>query len=271
MRLLIFGLGYTAARLARRIRDGGGTVVATSRSGTSGTVPLDSPALDGAIAQATHILSSVPPTEGTDPVLARYGGALAAAPARWIGYFSSTGVYGDTGGAWVDEAAPLGGRRTDRIAADRAWQALRVDVRVFRLPGIYGPGRCALDQVLCGTAHRVDAPSQRFGRIHVDDIGTAVVRSFATSAGVFNLADAVPAAGAAVVEYACDLLGRPYPPLIARDSAGLSPVARGFYSESRLIATGKARRVLGFNPRFPDYRAGLRACLVERPPDHRER
>lgn len=261
MHLLIFGLGYTAARLASHVRQNGGRVTATSRSGAAATFLLDSPAVAAAIATASHILSSVPPAGGVDPVLASYAGALAAAPAQWIGYLSSSGVYGDTGGAWVDETAPLGGRRGDRIVADRGWQALRSDVRVFRLPGIYGPGRSAIDQVRRGTAHRVVA-DQRFSRIHVDDIVTALTRSFASGpGGIYNLGDSAPASGRAVVEYACDLLGYAYPPLIAPDSEILSPMARGFYIESRLIATGKARRELGFTPLFADYRAGLRACL----------
>ena len=262
MNLLIFGLGYTAARLAARVQKGGGRVTATSRSGMAATILLDSPAAAAAIGGASHILSSVPPVAGVDPVLARYARLLAAAPAQWVGYLSSSGVYGDTGGAWVDETASLGGRRSDRIAADRAWQALRSDVRIFRLPGIYGPGRSAIDQVRSGTAHRVDVAAQRFSRIHVDDIGTAIMQSFECRAsGTYNLGDSAPTTGRAVVEYACDLLGSPYPPLIAPDSADLSPMARGFYTESRLIATGKARRELGFIPAFVDYRAGLRACL----------
>lgn len=260
MHLLIFGLGYTAARLADRVRRHGGRVTATSRSATAATVALDSPAAAAAIATASHILSSVPPGAGVDPVLDRYAAGLAIAPAHWIGYLSSSGVYGDTGGAWVDETAALAGRRIDRIAADTAWQALRPDVRVFRLPGIYGPGRSALDQVRRGTAHRV-ATDQRFSRIHVDDIGSAILRSFEyPTGGIYNLGDDLPSPGRDVVEYACDLLGCRYPPLIASDSIALSSMARGFYTESRLVATGRARRELGFTPAFRDFRAGLRAC-----------
>ena len=261
MHLLIFGLGYTAARLARRLVAGGARVTATSRSGTAGTLALDDPAIIAAIANATHILSSVPPAADGDPVLIRHAAALRAAPAGWLGYLSSTGVYGDAGGAWVDESASLGGRRTERVAADQAWSALRPDVRVFRLPGIYGPGRSAIDAVRAGTAHRVDAPGQRFSRIHVDDIGSAMIASFDRPPGVYNLADDEPAAGRTVTEYACALLGAPLPPLIAPDDPVLSPMARGFYSESRLISAGKARRVLGFTPAYPDFRAGLRALV----------
>ena len=261
MHLLIFGLGYTAGRLARRLAASGWRITATTRSGVSGTIALDSADAAAAIATATHILASVPPTGGFDPVLAHHAATIAAAPARWVGYLSSTGVYGDAGGAWVDETAALGGRREDRIAADRAWRALRPDVRVFRLPGIYGPGRSALDQLRAGTAHRVDAPDRRFSRIHVDDIGTALIASFAHKAGIYNLADTDPSSGRAVVEYGCELLGLPYPPLLAPDSTALSPIARGFYTESRVVATGKAVRVLGFSPAYPNFRAGLRACL----------
>lgn len=261
MRLLVFGLGYTARRLAERLRPRGWEVTATSRSGTPGTLALGSDAVVRALATATHILSSVPPAAGGDPVLADHAARLAAAPAGWIGYLSSTGVYGDTGGAWVDESAATGGRRHDRVAADQAWQALRADVRVFRLPGIYGPGRSALDAVRAGTAHRVDAPDHRFSRVHVDDIVTAVIASFDRGApGVYNLADDEPATSRRVVDHACDLLGLAPPPLIARDDPRLSPAARGFYSERRLVTAAKAARQLDFVPRYPSFREGLRAC-----------
>ena len=262
MHLLVFGLGYTASRLALRLREAGWQVTATSRSGSAGTLALGSPAVSAAIGTATHILSSVPPADGGEPVLIRHSAALAAAPARWVGYLSSTGVYGDTGGAWVDETAALSGRRTDRIAADRAWQELRPDVHIFRLPGIYGPGRSALDQVRAGTAHRVDVPNQRFSRVHVDDIGSAIITSCAGAPpGIYNLADDEPTAGRHVTEYAADLLDLVHPPLIGPDDPSLSPMARGFYTESRVVSAGKAARVLGFRPAYSNFRAGLRACV----------
>jgi len=265
MHLLIFGLGYTTARLAARLRDEGWRVTATRRRGDGDVLAFDDNAgVASAIASATHILSSVPPVDDADPVLVRYGALLATAPARWVGYLSSTGVYGDAGGAWVDEASPVGrGRRSARVAADLAWQALRDDVRVFRLPGIYGPGRSAIDRVRAGTAQRIDAPGHRFSRIHVDDIGTCVAASFDRGGpGVFNVADAEPAPGATVIEYACDLLGLPYPPLEALSVAALSPMARGFYAESRQVAAAKIGRELGVTLAYPDYRSGLRACLA---------
>ena len=261
--LLIFGRGYAASRLAARVEARGWTVSATTRDGRDGTLRHDdAPAVRAALGRASHILSSVPPDEGgADPVLRDYGQAIALAPARWIGYLSSTGVYGDSGGAWVDEGAPLHGRRPARIAADRAWGALRGEVRRFRLPGIYGPGRSVIDRLRAGTAHRVDVAGQLFSRVHVDDIAGAILASFAAEAtGAFNIADDCPASQNAVVEEGARLLGIAPPPVVPL--ASLSPAQRAFYAENRRVASGRARRLLGWQPRFHDYRAGLRALLV---------
>lgn len=260
--LLILGLGYSAGAIARRVEARGWAVTGTTRDGRGGTLRFDdAPAVLGVIRSATHILSSVPPAaDGGDPVLDLYGEALALSPARWLGYLSSTGVYGDTGGAWVDESAPLKGRRAGRNAADLAWQGLRGDVRLFRLPGIYGPGRSALDRVREGKAHRVDLPEQIFSRVHVDDIVGAVMASFASEAtGVFNIADDLPASQNDVVEAASAMLGLEAPPYVTLDS--LSPMARAFYAENRRVANGRAKRLLGWAPRFADYRSGLRGCV----------
>lgn len=259
--MLIFGLGYTAGRLASHLRGEGWTVEATGSAGTMAFA--DEAAVHAAIGRASHILSSVPPdaAAANDPVLIRYGAALAAAAARWIGYLSSTGVYGDARGGWVDESVPTGGgRRAARTEADLAWQALRDDVRVFRLPGIYGPGRSALDRVREGKAHRIDLPDQVFSRVHVDDIVSGVVASFAGPAGVYNLADDLPCHQNRVIEAACDIVGVEPPPLLAMEDAGLSQAARAFYAENRRVANGKAKRLLGWRPTYADYRAGLRAC-----------
>ncbi len=253
-RILIFGPGYTAGRIAAALA--GWHVVSVGRDRFE-----DDEIIRAEIAAATHILSSVPPDGDADPVLTRYGQYLSAAPARWISYLSSTGVYGDTGGAWVDESAPVGrGRRGARAAADLAWQALHPRMRVFRLPGIYGPGRSALDRVRERRAHRILLPGQTFSRIHVDDIVAGALASIdGGPPGVFNLADDQPASQNAVIERACDLLHLPWPPLLALDAAGLSPQARAFYAENRRVANGKAKRLLGWRPRYPDYRTGLRA------------
>lgn len=248
--LLVFGPGYTAARLIAAVAARGWTVDTIGRSAID-----DVAGVAVRIGRATHIVSSVPPAGDADPVLERHRPALARASA-WIGYLSSTGVYGDAGGAWVDETAPTGrGRRTARTQADADWLAL--GARVFRLPGIYGPGRSPLDRVRDGSAHRVDSPGQVFSRVHVDDIVGGVLAGFDGPAGAYNLADDLPAAQNEVISYAAALLGLPPPPIVPLDT--LSPMARGFYAENRRVANGKAKRLLGWAPRHPDYRAGLRA------------
>ncbi len=253
-RMLIFGPGYTARRLGDRLAADGWTTDFVGRAELASAGPR--------IAAATHILSSVPPLPEGDPVLARHGETLARASARWIGYLSSTGVYGDTGGAWVDESAALNGRRSPRVAADAAWLAL--GARVFRLPGIYGPGRSVLDRLREGKAHRIDLPDQVFSRVHVDDIVGGVCAAIAEGpAGAYNLADDRPASQNAVVETACAMLGMAVPPLRSLDEAGLSAMARGFYAENRRVANGRARRLLGWTPRYPDWRAGLAAIMAE--------
>lgn len=253
-RIFIFGLGYTTSRLAERLRADGWRVAGTSRDGRRGTIAFDdADEVHAAIAAATHVLSSVPPEDAGDPVLARYGDALAR---QWLGYLSSTGVYGDTGGAWVDESAPIGrGRRRARAEADAAWLAR--GARVFRLPGIYGPGRSALERAAEGRTHRIDAPGQVFSRVHVNDIVAGVFAAFDAPAGAYNLADDVPASQNDVAAFAARLLGMPPPAVIPLHN--LSPAAQGFYAENRRVANGKAKRVLGWAPLYPDYRAGLRA------------
>lgn len=259
MRLFVFGLGYTASAIAVRLP---GTPIAAT--GSAGDVAFDDvDRVRFEIAQATHILSSVPPGKD-DPVLADYGDALAASCA-WLGYLSSTGVYGDTGGAWVDEGAPTGtGRRGARAAADIAWLAL--GARVFRLPGIYGPGRSPLDRIRTGEARRIDVPGHVFSRIHVDDIASGVIAGFDAPSGAYNLADDEPAPQSDVIAFGCRLLGLPVPPLVSLEDANLSPAARAFYSENRRIANGRAKRVLGWKPAWPDYRLGLRALSASTSP-----
>ncbi|MCC6927058.1 SDR family NAD(P)-dependent oxidoreductase [Novosphingobium sp.] len=255
-RLFIFGLGYTAGRIADRAAAQGWDVVSTGRNGMlsfddEGSVRL-------ALADADQVLSSVPPGADGDPVLERYGGALTG---KALTYLSSTGVYGDCAGAWVDESAPTGtGRRTARSEADAAWLAR--GARVLRLPGIYGPGRSALDRVREGTARRIDLPGQVFSRVHVDDIVSGAMLALEAAPDAYNLADDEPCSQNAVIEHACRLLGAPLPRLQSLDDAGLSPQARAFYAENRRVANGKARRELGWVPRYPSYREGLAALFA---------
>jgi nucleoside-diphosphate-sugar epimerase len=261
--LLIFGLGYTAARIAAALRARDWQVAAT---GSAGDIAFaDARAVQAGLAAATHVLSSVPPdrVSGGDPVLDAFGAAIAGKP---LFYLSSTGVYGDRAGAWVDEATPTiaqsgEGRRNARAEADLAW--LGMGARVFRLPGIYGPGRSALDRVQEGKARRIDLPEQVFSRVHVDDIVSGVVAALIKDAppGAYNLADDLSCSGNEVTEHACRLLGIEPPPLETLEEANLSDMARGFYAENRRVANGKAKRVLGWQPRYPTYVEGLASLL----------
>ena len=254
-RIFIFGLGYSAKRIAVALERDGWEVISTGREGTLAFD--DTINVHLALADSSHVLSSVPPAADGDPVLDAYGDGLSG---KWLGYLSSTGVYGDTGGAWVDESAQIGtGRRTARADADVAWLAR--GARVLRLPGIYGPGRSALERVREGKAHRIDLSEQVFSRVHVDDIVQAAVNALKGPAGAYNLADDAPGSQNAVIELASELLGLEPPPLQSLDESNLSPMARGFYAENRRVANGKAKRVLGWQPRYSSYREGLRACF----------
>ncbi len=257
VRLLVFGPGYTASRLMAAVAGGGGTVATVTRATFD-----DRDRTRAEIAAATHILSSIPPGE-VDPVLAAYGTDLAASGA-WLGYLSSTGVYGDTGGGWVDERAPLRGRRGGRLDADRGWGGLP-NAHVFRLPGIYGPERSALERMAAG-AVRVFFPGQVFSRVHVDDLVAGVIAAFDGPPGAYNLADDLPAPQAEVLAYAAELLGIDPGPAVTPDEVALSPASRAFYAENRRVANGKAKRLLGWRPRYTDYRLGLRALKASTSP-----
>lgn len=286
-RLFVFGLGDSARHLARRAGAAGYAVAGTSRAaGTIATLraqgyaaeafasdrPLDDPARS--LGDVTHLLCSIPPDGAGDPAVATHGADLArhAGRLQWLGYLSTTGVYGDHGGAWVDEttpAAPASERAQRRLIAERQWLALGarlgVPAHVFRLPGIYGPGRSALDQVRAGTARRIVRPGQVFSRIHVADIAGTVLASMIRLHGatIYNVADDEPAPQADVVAFACALLGvAPPPPVDYADvEAELSPMARSFYAESRRVRNDLIKRELGVVLAYPTYREGLRAIL----------
>lgn len=255
--LFIFGLGYSAKRVKSRAEALGWQVSAT---GSAGNVAFDNAAqVERELTRADYILSSVPPAGDVDPVLEAFGEALAG---KQLGYLSSSGVYGDTGGAWVDETSPTGtGRRTARAACDAAW--LELGAHVFRLPGIYGPERSPLDRVRSGKGKRIDLPGQVFSRIHVEDIASGVIAAMTSDAppGAYNLADDLPCSQSLVIEEACRLLGVEPPPLQTIEEAGLSDMARGFYAENRRVANGKAKRILGWQPQYPTYREGLSSLL----------
>ncbi len=286
-RLFCFGLGYTARVLAAALVGEGWTVAGTCRDeATRADLAMDGidaflfdrrrPLDDAgaALGGATHLLSSVPPDAEGDPVLARHAGAIAAMKGlAWAGYLSSTGVYGDTGGAPVDETAavdPTSERGRRRAAAEEGWldlwRAEGVPVHVFRLSGIYGPGRSTLDAVRAGRARRIDKPGHLFARIHVDDIA-AVLRASMARPGpgaVYNACDDGPAPAADVVAFACELLGVDLPPLVPfHQAAGeMSPIVLSFWRDNRRVDNSRIKDELGVRLKFPDYRAGLRAVLA---------
>src|SRR4051794_15741184 len=272
-RLLIFGLGYSGAAIARAARASGFAVSGTSRAGTPGTIRFE--AAEGEVAAATHLLTTASPDGGRDPVLARYRAAITAAPAlRWIGYLSSTGVYGDRDGDWVDEDTlprPSHGRGQARVDVEDDWSSFASGcaVDIFRLAGIYGPGRSALEDVRAGRARRVRKPGHQFGRIHRDDIARAVLAAMRQEPPpgrrVFNLADDVPSESALVIEEAAALLGAPPPPAydFAEIEASMSPMARSFWGENRKVSATKTKAALGIAWQYPSYREGLRSILAE--------
>jgi nucleoside-diphosphate-sugar epimerase len=282
-RLFCFGLGYSALALARVLAVAGWTVAGTSRSaktaaelrtqGFAVTVfdrdqPLPAAALHG----ATHVLVSIPPDAEGDPVLDRHGGDIAALPGvAWLGYLSTTGVYGDRGGGWVDEGSalsPTGERGRRRVMAEEGWRALwrerGVPVHLFRLAAIYGPGRSPFAALRAGVAKRIDKPGQVFSRIHVEDLARVLAASIAQPrpGAVYNVCDDEAAPPEAVVAYAAKLLGIAAPPLVPFDEAALSPMARSFYDDNKRVRNALIKSELGVILRYPDYRAGLTAILA---------
>lgn len=271
--LFCFGLGYCAREIAQRLAAQGWQVSGTKRKPTGDVTAVRVLAYEALQASdlegVTHVLSSIPTMADLpgDPVLAHYGASLKECESiRWLGYFSTTGVYGDYAGAWVDEASALRGdndRLLRRIAAEKEW-VLR-GANVFRLSGIYGPGRSAIDDVAAHTAQRIDKPGQIFSRIHRDDVASAVQESIAaqTRGEIFNVCDDEPAASADVVTYACELLGVAPPPLVPFEKAALSPMAREFYQANRRVSNAKLKTMLGWQPTYPSYREGLRAIIAQ--------
>jgi nucleoside-diphosphate-sugar epimerase len=225
--------------------------------------------IDRHLASATHLLSSVPPDDKGDPVLDMHGAAIARIAPRlqWIGYLSTTGVYGDRQGGWVDESSaltPSGERGRRRLAAETAWLALPQPAHLFRLAGIYGPGRSALDSVRDGKARRVVKPGQVFSRIHRDDIVQVLLASIARPhpGTAYNVCDDDPADPAEVITHACKLLNVPPPPAVPFAEAGLSPMARSFYDDNKRVRNDRIKQALGVVLTYPDYRAGLAALLA---------
>ena len=289
IRLFVFGLGYTGSAFARAMKGKANWIGGTTRSAekaaaltAEGFRPfIFDAAGDGpgagvaeAVKLATHVLISIAPTESeatkgeADPVIARHRQSiLAAAKLRWVGYLSTVGIYGNYGGAWVSEATtphPTRERSTLRLASENAWTKLAaerdVTLAVFRIAGIYGPGRNAFVNLDEGNAHRVAKPGQVFNRIHVDDIVTTIAAALgASAAGIFNLADDEPAPPQDVVTYAATLMGVKPPVEVPLELAVLSPMARSFYGENKRVANRRIKQELGVKLRYPTYREGLTA------------
>jgi nucleoside-diphosphate-sugar epimerase len=288
--LFCFGLGYSATAAAKRLAARGWRIAGTSTTaegaariaalGYHGAVfdgRIQSEAVARALKSATHVLLSIPPDGDGDPAYRAHAHDLAASRSlTWIGYFSTVGVYGDAGGGWVDEntpARPASERGRRRLESELAWARLGQEagktVTIFRLPGIYGPGRSAIEDLRSGTARRIIKPGQVFNRIHVDDIAVAVEAAALSegTGGVYNVTDDLPAPPQDVVAYGAELLGLPCPPDLAFATAELSPMARSFYSESKRVANARIKAELGLNLQFPTYREGLAAIAAQQATD----
>ncbi len=278
--LFCFGMGYCAQALSRQLAAGNWTVSGTRRSAQPAGGATDLHVFDGqrpmtdaeaALNTATHVLLSAAPDDDGDPVYNWHRHDLLKMPnLKWLGYLSTTGVYGNTDGALVDETAPVrptSKRSQYRLKAERDWLDLAatagLPVHIFRLPGIYGPGRSALDQVRAGTVRRIDKPDHRFSRIHVDDIARSLAASMAhpNPGRIYNVCDNEPAAPAEVVAFACELLGLPVPELIPFETARLamSPMALSFWQDNRRVDNSRLKSELGLQLAYPSYREGLTA------------
>ncbi|MEM8630684.1 MAG: SDR family oxidoreductase [Pseudomonadota bacterium] len=280
--LLSFGHGYSAQALARRLVPKGWRVIGTTRTGekaarlaSTGVEPLIWPGSEPteALAAATHLLISPAPTEAGDPVLNALDAELrrAASHIEWAGYLSTTGVYGDHGGGWVDEETPLAPstkRGALRVMAETAWRDFAdetgLPIHIFRLAGIYGPGRGPFAKVRAGTARRIVKEGQVFSRIHVEDIAAVLEASINQPhpGAAYNLCDDDPAPPQDVIAHAAELLGLPLPPEVNFETAEMTPMARSFYAESKRVRNDRIKDELGVRLMFPDYRTGLANLLA---------
>lgn len=285
-KLFCFGYGYTCDYLAHELlAQGNWTIGGTTRDpekrsflkshGINAHIfdyehPLGDPyfILDG----TTHLLISTPPDDNGDPTFAMHAADIIRIPTlEWVGYLSTTGVYGDRDGGIVDEYSeirPNSKRGSRRVRAEEEWYSLLynygIPVHMFRLAGLYGPGRSALDSVRAGVARRINKPGQVFNRIHVEDIVQVLMASMAhpNPGAAYNLADDDPVPSHAVITYACELLGITPPPMIPYEEADMAPIVRSFYKDNKRVANNRIKRELGVTLKYPDYKAGIDACLA---------
>ena len=272
--LLSIGHGYSAKALAQRLLPKGWRIIGTTQSAEkaealkkTGVDAIVWPGTPLPLGDVTHVMTSVSPTPQGDPVLLAHADELAKAThLKWVGYLSTTGVYGDHQGGWVDEDTPLAPsteRGTARMAAEAAWSELGLPLHVFRLAGIYGPGRGPFSKVRSGAARRIIKDGQVFSRTHVDDIAQIVEASINSPnpGRAYNVCDDDPAPPQDVIAFAAELLGLPAPEAIRFEDAELSPMARSFYAESKRVRNDRIKDELGVSLIHPDYRSGLRALL----------
>lgn len=283
-RLFIFGLGYSASFLVRALKPVGvaiaGTVRSSEKAGQLRAEGIEAFVFDGstrdevvadALRKATSVIVSIPPGEEGDPVLRVFGGDIERSEIGWIGYLSTVGVYGNYGGAWVSERTtphPRPGRSAWRLQAEKDWTALAsragIQLAIFRIAGIYGPGRNAFASLASGKARRIAKPGQVFNRIHVEDIAAALVMAMDKKAtGIFNLADDEPGPPGDLVAYAAEKLGIPPPPEIPFAEAEMTPIARSFYEENKRVLNRRLKENLGLAIRYPNWREGLDALWAE--------
>ena len=273
--LLTLGHGYSAQALAAQLMPLGWHVIGTTRQAdqfdsmkAAGIEPLLWPGdLSPALSQATHILATAAPDGSGDPFLHAALAQLRQAPPAWVGYLSTTAVYGDHRGGWVDESTPVNpqsARAVQRVLAERQWLATGLPVHIFRLAGIYGPGRGPFEKVRDGSARRIIKPGQVFSRIHVADIAATLLASIQrpNPRAIYNVCDDDPAPPEDVLSHAAALLGLPEPPAVAYDQADMTPMARSFYAESKRVRNDRIKTELGLRLRYPSYREGLAALLA---------
>jgi nucleoside-diphosphate-sugar epimerase len=269
--LLSFGHGFSAQALVPLLD--GWRVIGTSRTtGKRVQDGVESAQFPGGdmnayLDAASHLLISAGPNEHGDPVLRELRGEIAKREFEWVGYLSTTGVYGDHQGGWVDESTPLAPstrRGQWRVAAEAEWQAMRLPLHIFRLAGIYGPGRGPFSKVRAGTARRIIKEGQVFSRIHVEDIAQVLAASIAqpNAGAVYNLCDDDPAPPEDVIGYAAELLGLPLPETVDYETAEMTPMARSFYAESKRVRNDRIKDELKVVLKYPDYRVGLQALLA---------
>jgi len=262
-RVLLIGYGYVAQAIAPVLQRGGATVRYTSRE--TGDVPFGSAIMRDAFEHADVVLTSVPPNrDGSEPVLSALKGAESR--AKWIGYLSATSVYGDRAGQWAFEGeapTPGLGRGYRRANAELAWLETFPQTQIFRLAGIYGPGRAPFTKIIDGSARIIDAPGHVVNRIHIDDIISVLIASMAQPSpqDIYNVADGHPDPPGDVLRFAAELIGRDIPPVVPLKDPSVSPMARSFYAESKKVDISRTKTRLGWKPRFKTYQDGLQAVL----------